>query len=414
MARKHATARPSGYTILVVDDQEEILISNRLLLEKEGHTVLTAASGQEALALFRPGEIQLVIVDYFMPGMSGEEVIHAIRRQDEAVQILLQTGYSGDKPPREMLRSLAIQGYHDKSEGPERLLVWVEVALKTHEHVQRVREAEQMKAQVIERERLKDELVSIVSHELRTPLTSLRGFAELMLQRTFPPEKQKEFLAIIHTEAVRLTKLINNFLDLQRMEAGRQTYDFAAVDIIAVICDTLSVFSHGANRSHHFRLETPEKTPAVWADDDRLRQVLTNLLSNAIKFSPQGGTVTIGARQEGDHVCVWVKDEGIGIPEDKIEKLCTKFYRLDNKETRHIGGTGLGLALVKEIIEAHQGRVWIESTLGKGSSFFFSIPMALASGKKENLTHASQLADGAGPRTPLSGSLSLHDSVTTL
>jgi signal transduction histidine kinase len=413
MARKHAAAPPSGYTVLVVDDQEEILISNRLLLEKEGHTVLTASSGQEALTLFHPGEVQLVIVDYFMPGMSGEEVVQAIRQRDETVQILLQTGYSGEKPPREMLRSLAIQGYHDKSEGPDRLLLWVEVALKTHLQVRQVREAEQTKAQMIERERLKDELVSIVSHELRTPLTSLRGFAELMLKRTFSPEKQHEFLSIIHTEAVRLTNLINNFLDLQRMEAGRQTYDFAEVDMVALLCDTLSVFSHG-NSQHQFRVEIPETLPPVWADADRLRQVLTNFLSNAVKFSPQGGEVCVGARRDGEHLVAWVADRGVGIPSASLDKLFTKFYRVDNKETRHVGGTGLGLALVKEIIEAHQGRVWVESTLSAGSTFFFTIPVDREFLQKEYTAHASQLADGAGSCTPHSGSLPLHDSLTSL
>jgi signal transduction histidine kinase len=412
MARKHAAAPPSGYTILVVDDQEEILISTRLLLEKEGHTVLTAANGEEAVALFRPGEIPLVIVDYFMPGMSGAEVVQALRQRDEEVQILLQTGYSGEKPPREMLRSLAIQGYHDKSEGPERLLMWVEVALKTHGQLQKVREAEQTKAQVIERERLKDELVSIVSHELRTPLTSLRGFAELMLKRTFPPEKQREFLSIIHTEAVRLTNLINNFLDLQRMEAGRQTYDFSDVDIVSIICDTLSVFSLGANGSHSFRLETPELLSLVWADPDRLRQVLTNFFSNAVKFSPQGGEICVGARREEEQIVVWVKDQGVGIPSESLDKLFTKFYRVDNQETRHVGGTGLGLAIVREIVEAHQGRVWVESTAGVGSTFFFALPVGKDFLEKELSAHEAQLADRGGSHSPHAGSLPLHSSVS--
>lgn len=414
MARKQFTAQPSGYTILVVDDQEEILISNRLLLEREGHTVLTAASGDEALNLFRPGAIQLVIVDYFMPQMSGEEVIREIRKRDEEVQILLQTGYSGEKPPREMLRSLAIQGYHDKSEGPDRLLMWVEVALKSHFQMQKVREAEHAKTQLIERERLKDELVSIVSHELRTPLTSLRGFAELMLKRTFPVEKQREFLTVIHTEAVRLTNLINNFLDLQRMEAGRQTYEFAPVDIVAVICDTLSVFSHGANGSHRFFLDLPRSLPLAWADADRLRQVLTNFLSNAVKFSPQGGEIRVGARHEGNEVVAWVKDQGVGIPSESLDKLFTKFYRVDNKETRHIGGTGLGLALVKEIVEAHQGRVWVESALGSGSTFFFAVPVDVDGLTKEQLTHADQLADGTRVHSAPPGSLSLYPSLSSL
>jgi PAS domain S-box-containing protein len=130
MARKRISAQPSGYTILIVDDQEEALISGRFLLEKEGHRVMTATGGQEALARVRPGQVHLVIVDYFMPGMSGEKLVQEIRKLDKEVQILLQTGYSREKPPREMLRFLDIQGYHDKSEGPEHLLLWVDVALK--------------------------------------------------------------------------------------------------------------------------------------------------------------------------------------------------------------------------------------------------------------------------------------------
>lgn len=143
MARRRITAKPSGHQILVVDDQEETLVSNRLLLEREGHRVFTAQSGEEALALFRPGAMHLIIIDYFMPRMSGEDVVHAIRAQDTDVQIVLQTGYAGEKPPREMLRLLDIQGYHDKTDGPDRLLLWIDVALKAADQLRRIREAEQ-------------------------------------------------------------------------------------------------------------------------------------------------------------------------------------------------------------------------------------------------------------------------------
>lgn len=143
MARRRTTAKPSGHLILVVDDQEETLISNRLLLEREGHRVLTASGGEKALALFRPGNIHLIIVDYFMPRMSGEDLVHAIRGRDTDVQIVLQTGYAGEKPPREMLQLLDIQGYHDKTDGPDRLLLWVDVALKAADQLKHIREAEQ-------------------------------------------------------------------------------------------------------------------------------------------------------------------------------------------------------------------------------------------------------------------------------
>jgi signal transduction histidine kinase len=136
-------AEPMDFSILVVDDQEEALVSTCLLLEMEGYRVQTAMSGAEALALFRSGQFQLLIVDYFMPGMNGEQLVQEIRARDVDVQIVLQTGYSGEKPPREMLRLLDIQGYHDKLDGPDRLLLWVEVALKAAAQLKAIRAAEQ-------------------------------------------------------------------------------------------------------------------------------------------------------------------------------------------------------------------------------------------------------------------------------
>src|SRR6266567_6719709 len=140
--RKRLVAGSSGWSILVVDDQEETLLSTRLLLEHEGHRVITAASGEAALACFRKDPADLVIIDYFMPRMSGPQLVEAIREHDQDVQILLQTGYSGEKPPNEMMQMLAIQGYHDKAEGPDRLLLWVRASLKAAAQLRKVREAE--------------------------------------------------------------------------------------------------------------------------------------------------------------------------------------------------------------------------------------------------------------------------------
>ncbi|MBI4605927.1 MAG: response regulator [Planctomycetes bacterium] len=225
-------------------------------------------------------------------------------------------------------------------------------------------------------DRLKDELVSTVSHELRTPLTSLQGFAEILLQRSLPPERQREFLTIIHGEAVRLSHLVNDFLDLQRIESGRQTYDFKMVELPALVEEALAPLRQGA-KERSLRTELPGGLPRVWADPDRLRQVVTNLVSNAIKFSPGGGEVTIGARKEGDTVVVWVADQGVGIPRDALPRLFTKFYRVEDEATRGVGGTGLGLAIAKEIVEAHHGRIGVESEPGRGSTFSFSLQAPL-------------------------------------
>jgi len=224
-----------------------------------------------------------------------------------------------------------------------------------------------------EAEQLKDELVSTVSHELRTPLTSLRGFTELMLSRDFSREKQREFLAIIHSESVRLTNLINDFLDLQRIESGRQVYHFADFSLPALLHESVSVFS-GGKEQRPFHLVLPPHFPTIRADRDRIQQVLANLFSNAVKFSPDGSAVVVGAQLQDGEAVVWVKDQGVGIPPEAMSKLFSKFFRVDNRDTRTIGGTGLGLALMKEIIAGHNGRVWVESTLGFGSTFFFTLP----------------------------------------
>ena len=225
-------------------------------------------------------------------------------------------------------------------------------------------------------DRMKDELISTVSHELRTPLTSLLGFTELLLGRKFPYEKQQALLTIIHKESLRLTNLINDFLDLQRIESGRQPYTFSAIAVEPLLRDTVIVFAK-EGEAHELRLDLPPTLPSVLADGERLRQVLANLLSNAIKFSPGGGEVVVGVRQDAGAVVFRVQDQGVGIPEDALPKLFSKFYRVDNTATRNIGGTGLGLALVKELVTAHHGQVWVESTLGKGSTFFFTVPVAV-------------------------------------
>jgi PAS domain S-box-containing protein len=222
-------------------------------------------------------------------------------------------------------------------------------------------------------ERLKDEFISTVSHELRTPLASLRGFAELMLEREFPPEKRQRFVSIIHSETVRLTNLINDFLDLQRIESGRQVYHFERAELIDLLRESIALYGQ-TDGKHPLRLEVLDTLPPIQADKDRIRQVLSNILSNAIKYSPDGGEVAVGARQQGAYVEVWVTDQGVGIPHEAIPQLFSKFFRVDNSQTRNIGGTGLGLTLVKEVVEAHQGRVWVDSELGRGSTFFFSLP----------------------------------------
>jgi PAS domain S-box-containing protein len=223
-------------------------------------------------------------------------------------------------------------------------------------------------------ERMKDELVATVSHELRTPLASLRGFSELMLKREFNEPKRREFLGIMQKETIRLSELINNFLDLQKMEWGRQSYELTNVDLVPILQESMAFFE-GGNEHHRFALEFAADLRPVIADPGRLRQVLSNLLANAVKYSPQGGEVAVKVSADSHEVTVSITDPGIGIPADAMPFLFSKFFRVHNGPHRQIGGTGLGLALVKQIVLAHKGRVWAESREGHGSTFNFTLPM---------------------------------------
>lgn len=226
-------------------------------------------------------------------------------------------------------------------------------------------------------ERMKNDFVAMVSHDLRTPLSSLRGFVELMLQRDFPPEKQRHFLEVIYRESGRLGRLINDVLDLQRIESGQQVLQFSPVSLEEVARETAELFT-SSDLVHRILTEVTPGFAPVHADPGALRQVLNNLVSNALKYSPDGGAVRIGAREQGGGALVWVSDEGMGIPCEQLSKIFSKFYRTPGTVAQKIGGSGLGLAVVKGIVEAHGGRVWAESTPQKGSTFYFTLKFAQA------------------------------------
>ncbi|MBP2651318.1 MAG: yycG 6 [Firmicutes bacterium] len=233
--------------------------------------------------------------------------------------------------------------------------------------------------QIQELDHLKSELINTVSHELRTPLASILGFAELLLKKTNSPARATKYLETIYNEAVRLTGLINNFLDLQRMEAGRLEFTKSTVDLGRLINKNVELYQ--AQSSQHNLIEDIEDgLPLVRVDAERIDQVLGNLLSNAIKYSPSGGNVVVRAFcSSSDMVEVEVEDYGLGIPEDAQDNLFQPFFRVDNSDRRQIGGTGLGLAISRKIIRAHGGELKVRSVHGQGSIFTISLPIGKAS-----------------------------------
>lgn len=223
-------------------------------------------------------------------------------------------------------------------------------------------------------EKMKSEMISAVSHEIRTPLTAILGFVEFMLENETSPEQQHNYLQIIQKEMNRLNELMNDFLDLQRLQSSLQAYHFAPTDVLELLRETVALFSMVSDR-HRIVTALPQQLPTLVADGKRLQQVFKNILSNAVKYSPAGGTITVSARGSDQSLFVWVQDEGIGIPAQDQQKIFNRFYRVNDGDRRIPGGLGLGLALVDEIVKAHRGRIWVESTLEKGSTFFVELPL---------------------------------------
>ncbi len=248
-------------------------------------------------------------------------------------------------------------------------------------------DAEMLKAKVAERtaeleealvraqsaDRMKSGLLSTVSHEMRTPLSSIIGFSNLILSRKPEQTKLLDYVSAINAEARRLAELINDFLDLQRIESGREVFHPSHVDIAELTRDVISKLQITDKFVIHLHTEP---VPWLYIDANRIRQVLLNLFSNAIKYSPQGGEITVSLRQDSGEVLLSIQDQGVGIAPEELSQLFERFYRGDIAERFRIRGTGLGLALCQQIIDAHNGRIWAESPgLNHGSTFTIALPV---------------------------------------
>jgi signal transduction histidine kinase len=236
---------------------------------------------------------------------------------------------------------------------------------------------EEQNRRLVESERLKSDLVSNVSHELRTPLASVLGFSDLLLKRDLPEEDQHRYLEVIRTEAGRLAALLNDLLDLQRIERGALELAREEFDLNELLRVQTTLYS-AQSALHELSFQPSGETLLVDGDRDRLAQVLGNLLSNAIKYSPEGGDVEVRSAQIDTDAWVWVRDHGLGIPSEHQGRLFTKFFRGEAGRKLGIAGTGLGLVLAQQIVEAHEGVIGFESEDGRGSTFWIRIPAANA------------------------------------
>ncbi|BAZ21459.1 serine/threonine protein kinase and signal transduction histidine kinase with GAF and PAS/PAC sensor [Kalymmatonema gypsitolerans NIES-4073] len=225
-------------------------------------------------------------------------------------------------------------------------------------------------------EQMKNEFISIVSHELRTPLTAIQGFLGLLNTGNYDnkPEKAKRMLQQALTNSDRLVRLVNDILDLERLSSGR-------VQLVREVCQAEDLMQRAVEGVQSIAiaaaitLSITPTTARVWASPDSIIQTLTNLLSNAIKFSPPNSVIILSAQPQTDSVLFQVKDQGRGIPADKLEKIFERFQQVDVSDARAKGGTGLGLAICQSIVQQHDGNIWVESTFGEGSTFYFTLPI---------------------------------------
>jgi PAS domain S-box-containing protein len=223
----------------------------------------------------------------------------------------------------------------------------------------------------------KNEFVSVVAHELRTPMTSIKGYTDLILQGALGEvnNRQRHFLEIVKTNVDRLSELVGDLLDTARIDAGRVRLEIEPVQVASIVgevCDSLAETIR--ERGLELTVEADPGIPTVQADRNRLIQILMNLLSNAYRYTPSGGSIAVSVRPTDDAVLVEVADTGIGIAPEDQEKIFERFYRVDHELVNRQAGTGLGLPIARSLVELHGGRLWLESELGAGSTFSFTLP----------------------------------------
>jgi signal transduction histidine kinase len=224
----------------------------------------------------------------------------------------------------------------------------------------------------------KSEFLGIASHQLRTPLTTLLGYSELMLTRALPESQKKEFLGFINEESIRLSKIVDDLLDVSRIEAHKG-FELVKkpVQLADLLMENIKLYSR-VETGHRVITDIVQNVPLVSADGDKIGQAIKNLIDNAIKYSP-GGDIVCKAFVRENMVWISIQDQGMGISQQDLPHVFDKFFRVEQKETAHISGTGLGLSIAKYIVESHDGKIDIESEPGKGTTVSFGLPVLTVS-----------------------------------
>jgi two-component system, sensor histidine kinase and response regulator len=414
---------PSG-SLLVVDDEESVAVTMGAILEMDGYDVTISTSGTDAMRLLRERVFDLVLTDLRLDDSDGLTIISEIARlQPETVCIVL-TGYasleSAIKALREgaydylikpcdvdELRAVVARGIERRQLGIQlkQRVAELETANATIHRMNRdlqrrideatselqqlYRNAQAHVEQLQDLDRLKSRFLSMASHELKTPLTSVSGLAQVLLRRmrrrlelgrpddqewTTEQRAHVDRLDLLNSQTARLGRLVDELLDVSRIESGKLEFRAAPVDMFELVREVAGRLQLTTSQHTIDVAVEGQQAGPVQADRDHLAQVLDNLVTNAIKFSPDGGTIHITVRDEGEQVVLSVRDSGVGIPVNQLDSVFGLFYQAEDPVSRRTGGMGLGLYISKEIVTRHNGRIWAESEPGKGSTFNIALP----------------------------------------
>lgn len=373
MARQVTAAITNAQMYLrLAEEKEQLqatlqsLLAGVVMLEPTGHVSLINPAAAQIFGMGDDLPLHRHYSEIITNGAILEMLDEVFQQRLEShreIEVLLPDGENNDGEPRIFQAQTAfVRGEHHGAN----VLMGVAVVFNDITAIRNV-------------ERMKTAFVSTVSHELRTPLTSIKGFISTLLQDTegyFDQSDRLEFYGIIDSECDRLQRLIEDLLNVSRIESGRALQmNWSTFNPLDIIQKSLQVQRAYASDSHNLQFKTHGEIPLLTGDSDKFDQILTNLVSNAIKYSPSGGDVTVEVSSDGESLTVSVSDQGMGIPPGKLNKVFEKFERVDNRDTRQAGGTGIGLFLVRHLVECHEGHVWAESTVGKGSKFTFTIPL---------------------------------------